>query len=104
MRWAPVGPSCRGIVRGKAFADGVIKRQRPQRDDVTGTHSVRSIIARGLAVGRWRQCPMSGDDATLTATVQYGMGGDDGAILKNATSLAVLCTSTVRRRALFGTL
>ncbi len=27
---------------------------------------------------------MSGDDATLTATGQYGMGGDDDAILKNA--------------------
>jgi hypothetical protein len=75
--------SCRGIVGSEAFADGVVKRQWPQRDNVTGARGAGSIM-QGLTVCPRRQRPVTSDDATLTAAIQDGMNGDDGAVLENA--------------------
>jgi hypothetical protein len=96
--------SCRGTVRGETFADGVVERQGTQCDDFARTRIARCTIAGRVAVGRRRQAPVAGEDAPLPASIQDGVNRNDVAGLENAPSLAVLCTSTVRRRALFGTL
>jgi hypothetical protein len=47
---------------------------------------------------------VTGDDATLTAAIQHRVNGDDIAILENTDLAGDGGTSTICRRALFGTL
>jgi len=47
---------------------------------------------------------MAGNDAALAASIHDRVDRDDPALLQDATSLAVLCTSTGRRRVVLGTL
>ena len=63
-RRAPEAPSCRGIVGSEAFANGVIKRQWPQRDDVAGAGDRRkfggqaAIAASGcVSLAEWNLRP-----------------------------------------------
>ncbi len=89
--------------RGQALADGVVERQGAQCDDIAGSAGWRPV-ARRLAVGRGRRGPVPGRDAALAAAVHHGVHRDDAPSSRMRTSLAVLCTSTGRRRVVSGTL